>query len=301
MLSDEQYPLLVKSAAWLATAIALLLVVLKLWAWMLSDAHSLLASATDSFLDLFVSIINLMILRIALRPADNDHRFGHGKAEPLAGLVQAAFVIGSAGLLLFTGVERLINPVVLEKTMAGIVVSVLAIGLTLLLVVYQKWVIKQTNSVAISADSLHYQSDLLLNLGVLLALYLSQAEFLYADGIFTCLVGLYLGVGALKILWLSIDHIMDKSLPENELDIIAGFIEQDAEAMGFHELRTRMVANKRYIQFHLQLADDLSLQKAHSIGHRIESRIIERFTPCEVLIHHDPISVVEQELKTEQR
>lgn len=300
MLSNEQYPVLVKSAAWFAAAVALLLVVLKLWAWMLSDAQSLLASATDSFLDLFVSIINLLVLRIALMPADENHRFGHGKAEPLAGLIQAAFVLGSAGLLLFTGVERLINPVALDKTTAGMVVSVLAILLTLMLVFYQKWVIKQTKSVAISADSLHYQSDLLLNLGVLLALYLSQAEFIYADGIFTCLVGFYLAFGAVKILWLSIDHIMDKSLPEYELAEIASIINLETEAKGFHELRTRMVANKRYIQFHLQLADDLSLQEAHSIGNKIEIKIIERFTPCEVLIHHDPISVVAQELKTEQ-
>lgn len=163
----KNYDFWVRLAAFAATATALLLVILKLYAWAVTDASAMLASATDSLLDLFASIMNVVILRFALAPADQEHRFGHGKAESLAGLVQGSFVLGSAFLLLVNGFERIISPKVVVHTEVGVWVSAIAIVLTLALVILQKFVIRKTQSVAISADSLHYQSDLLLNLGVL--------------------------------------------------------------------------------------------------------------------------------------
>ncbi len=210
----KSYEALVRMAAFAATGTALLLVIMKLYAWFVTDASAMLASSTDSMLDLFASIMNVIILRYALAPADDEHKFGHGKAESLAGLVQAAFVLGSAILLLINGVDRVITPKDIVHSEVGIWVTVIAIILTLLLVILQKYVIKQTDSVAISADALHYQSDLFLNLGVLAALFLSQGYWLQADGVFTIGVGLFLMIGAGKIIWLSVYHLMDSELTE---------------------------------------------------------------------------------------
>ena len=300
-LPAQDYNFWVKFAAAAATTTALLLVVLKLYAWFVSDASSMLASATDSLLDLFASIMNVVILRYALAPADDDHKFGHGKAESLAGLVQSAFVMGSALLLLINGVERTYSPKVLEQTTVGIWVSIIAIVLTLALVVLQKWVIARTKSVAISADSLHYQSDLLLNLGVLVALILSQGLWIYADGIFTVFVGIFLMYGASKIIWLSVHQLMDTELTAEELEVVKSIVAKQEEALGLHELRSRQSGPMRFIQFHLELDDHMSLYDAHLISEKIEHEIMEKLSPCEVFIHQDPQSVVDRELAQQQK
>jgi ferrous-iron efflux pump FieF len=245
--------------------------------------------------------MNVIILRFALAPADQEHRFGHGKAESLAGLVQAAFVLGSAFLLVVNGVERIISPKVVVHTEVGIWVSIIAIVMTLALVILQKIVIKKTQSLAISADSLHYQSDLLLNFGVLLALVLSQGYWLRADGVFTLLVGGHLIYGAGKIIWLSVHHLMDHELSIDELSQIKKIVLSHEHAHGLHELRTRQAGQQRFIQFHLELDDDLSLLEAHSIGEVIEKEIEQALAPCEVFIHHDPTSVVHAELNEKEK
>ncbi|MEW6990649.1 cation diffusion facilitator family transporter [Colwelliaceae bacterium 6441] len=296
--SKQHYDFWVRLAAFSATATALILVILKLYAWLVTDASAMLASSTDSMLDLFASIMNVIILRFALAPADDEHKFGHGKAESLAGLVQAAFVLGSALLLMINGVERIITPKEIVQTEIGIWVSVIAIVMTLALVVLQKYVIAKTKSLAISADSLHYQSDLILNLGVLAALFLSQGYWLRADGVFTLLVGIHLMVGASKIIWLSVHHLMDHELSSEEIDKINTLVMQHEQALGLHELRTRQAGHQRFIQFHLELDDNLTLLEAHSIGEAIEREIETALAPCEVFIHHDPSSVVKEELNS---
>ena len=292
MTSDPQYKKWVSLAAWLASGTAFILVMLKLYAWLVTDASAMLASATDSLLDLFASLMSLVILRFALQPPDEEHKFGHGKAESLAGLVQSAFVMGSAVLLMINGVARIINPVMIEKTNVGIAVTIFTIFMTLALVVVQKRVIAKTQSVAISADSLHYQSDLILNLGVLAALLLSENYWLRADGFFTLLVGSYLLYGAIKIVWISVNHLMDHELPEEETAKIKQIVDKHPHTLGLHDLRTRQAGNMKFIQFHLEFADHLSLKEAHAIGDKIEAEICAEFASCEVFIHHDPQSVV---------
>lgn len=299
--SQQQYKFWVRMAAIMASSTALLLVSLKLYAWFMTDASAMLASATDSMLDLFASVMNIIILRYALAPPDSEHKFGHGKAESLAGLVQSAFVMGSAFLLIINGIERIVTPKTIVHSEIGIWVSVIAIVLTLALVVLQRYVIKQTGSVAISADALHYQSDLLLNLGVLAALFLSQGYWLRADGVFTLLVGAYLLFGAAKIVWVSVKHLMDHELDETELATIKAIVLSHAHAQGLHELRTRQSGNIRFIQFHLELDDNLSLLEAHTIGEAIETEIEQALEPCEVFIHHDPSSVVNHELAGKEK
>lgn len=256
----------------------------------------MLASATDSMLDLFASLMSVVILKFSLAPADDEHKFGHGKAESLAGLVQAAFVLGSATLLIFNGIDRCINPTDIVHSEVGIWVSVIAIVLTLALVAVQKYVIHHTGSVVISADALHYQSDLLLNLGVLSALILSNGIWKAADGVFTIAVGGLLLWGAVKIIWVSVHQLMDHELSETELKVIKDIVDKNQRARGIHELRTRQAGHQRFIQFHLELDDNLSLLEAHSIGDEIEAEIVKFFAPCEVFIHHDPTSVINNEI-----
>ena len=290
----NNYAFWVRAAAFASSGTALILVVLKFYAWLYTDSSAMLASTTDSILDLFASLMSIVILKFALAPADEEHRFGHGKAESLAGLVQAAFVLGSALLLLFHGVERFITPQAIMHGEVGIWITIIAVILTLGLVFFQRYVIKKTGSVVISADALHYQSDLLLNIGVLAAIVLSQGIWLQADGVFTIGVSIFLMVGAGKIIWVSVYHLMDHELSAEEVEQIKTIILAHDKTLGLHELRTRSSGQQKFIQFHLELDDRLSLLEAHSAGEAIEDAIIQVFSPCEVFIHHDPTSVVQK-------
>ena len=289
---SNPYAYWVRLAAVTSTGVALTLVIIKFYAWLVSDSSAMLASTTDSMLDLFASVMNIVILRFALAPADEEHKFGHGKAESLAGLVQAAFVLGSALLLIFNGLDRVLNPRVIVQSDIAIWVSIIAIVLTLFLVVFQRYVIKRTGSIVISADALHYQSDLFLNLGVLAAIFLSQGIWLQADGVFTILVALYLLFGAGQIIYQSVYQLMDHELSEEDVSRIKAIVLSHEHTLGLHDLRTRQSGAQRFIQFHLELEDSLSLLEAHSIGDDVEAEICQVFAPCEVFIHQDPVSVV---------
>lgn len=297
----RDYAYWVRLAAISSSSVALLLIAIKLYAWLVSDSSAMLASTTDSILDLFASLMNVVILRFALAPADEEHKFGHGKAESLAGLVQAAFVLGSAILLIFSGVERVLNPRVIVQSNIAIGVTIAAIGLTLVLVLFQRYVIKRTGSVIISGDALHYQSDLLMNFGVLLAIVLSQGIWLQADGVFTIAVALYLLLGAGKIIYQSIYQLMDHEISADELDQIKAIILSHEHTLGMLELRTRQSGAQRFIQFNLELEDSLTLLEAHSISDDIEAEIEQALAPCEVFIHQEPSSVVQAELRDKQK
>ena len=299
--SSNDYAFWVRLAAISSSCVALILVVIKSYAWFITDSSAMLASTTDSVLDLFASVMSIIILRFALAPADKEHSFGHGKAESLAGLVQASFVLGSAILLIFSGVSRFLNPQEIVRGEVAIWVTVIAIILTLILVAFQRFVIKRTGSIIIGGDALHYQSDLLLNLGVLAAIMLSQGVWASADGAFTILVGLYLIFGAGQIMVQSVKQLMDHELNDEEIIVIKNIVLKHDKALGIHELRTRQAGAQRFIQFHLELDDNLSLFEAHNIGDDIEADIMAEFAPCEVFIHHDPSSVVLAETNKQKK
>lgn len=285
----DAYNYWVKLAARLSVTVALSLLALKLVAWFDSDASVMLATATDSLLDLFASVVNLYILKVALTPPDQDHQFGHGKAESLGAMFQAAFITGSAILLILTGIDRVVNPVELTQSSFAIGVTITTVIATLGLVGFQQFVVKKTGSLAINADMLHYKSDLLLNIAVLVALILSQQLWPSADGIFTVVIGAYLLVSAVAIVKESLNQLMDKELvPEDKMKIET-IIDQYPQALGFHDLRTRQSGPTTFVQFHLELSGELSLNEAHAIGDEIEQEIKQCFTPCEVIVHHDPI------------
>ena len=294
-MSHQHYSRWVTLASTAAVVTATLLILGKLIAWLMTDSSSLLASLTDSFMDVSASIINLLAIRYALAPADEEHRFGHGKAESLAGLIQSAFISGSALLLMMHGISSMLNQVPVVRLEAGIWVSAGSILLTLLLVSFQSLVIRKTNSVAIKADMLHYRSDLLLNAGVLVALVLAGQGWYWADGLFAILIGLFLVWGAVQIGYASVQALLDRQLPEEEQARIMALCCAVEGVHGVHDLRTRQSGPTRFVQLHLELDDQLPLVKAHQIADEAELAVRQSFERMEVIIHMDPISVLTKE------
>ncbi|QYJ93540.1 MULTISPECIES: cation efflux pump FieF [Shewanella] len=289
MTDTSQYDFWVKLASRAAVATALTLIVIKLAAWLYSGSASMLASLTDSFADALASIVNFIAIRYAIVPADQDHRYGHGKAEPLAALAQSAFILGSALLLLLHGSDRLINPTPINHAMVGVVVSVIAIVLTLALVLLQRRALAKTSSTIVEADALHYKSDLFLNSAVLLALVLSQFGWWWADGLFAILIALFIGQQAVDLGYRSAQSLLDRELDADTKLKIVQAIEKDPRINGFHDLRTRTSGKTTFVQCHLELDGRLPLVEAHAIADAAEARVRSLFEHVEVLIHQDPV------------
>jgi len=287
---------LLRLATYASTSVALVLIAAKLFAWSASGSVSLLATLIDSMLDALASIINLIAVRHALTPADKEHRFGHGKAEALAGLSQSLFIAGSAGFLLFEAAQRVINPVKVESIQLGIVVMVISIVATLLLLSFQQHVIRKTNSTAIRADALHYRTDLMVNGSVIVALLLvSIGGWPGFDGLFAGVIGIYILYSAREIIITSYDHLMDREVPDADRDKIKALVLAHPSTRGLHDLRSRHSGTMTFIQLHLELDDDLSLLAAHKISDEVEALILTAFPGSEIIIHIDPQSVAAQE------
>ncbi|MCV6627037.1 MAG: cation diffusion facilitator family transporter [Cellvibrionaceae bacterium] len=282
---------LMRRATIASASVAIVLIALKFYAYWASDSVSLLSSLVDSFLDSMASIVNFFAVRHALAPADDEHRFGHGKAEPLAGLGQAAFITGSSLFLIIESVRRLSHPSSVENSELGIAVMVISLLLTIALVLYQRYVIAHTQSLAIQADSLHYLSDISLNIGVIIALVLtSYWSWQLADPVIALLIAVYIVFSAWQIFAQSIDQLMDKELPEEERAKIIELLMSHPEARGFHELRTRVSGMQTFIQLHLELDGHLSLSRAHAIGDEVAEIIEAQFPGADIIIHQDPQS-----------
>jgi ferrous-iron efflux pump FieF len=291
-MNDNKKPLnragLLKLASVASVVTALFLIVAKLAAWSVTGSVSLLASLVDSVMDSIASLINLFAIRYSLQPADKEHRFGHGKAEPLAGLAQAAFIAGSAIFLVFHAVDRLRFSHQLEQIGIGIGVMLLAIVMTLVLLAIQRYVIRKTDSTAIRADSLHYLTDLLTNISVLLALYLSTLGWTWADPVFAIAVAIYIFYSAYQIGFEAFQQLMDRELPDEILKQIQTTALNHPAVKGTHELRTRQSGQTRFVQLHLELDENLSLKQAHEIADEVEKEIKTFIHGAEVIIHQDP-------------
>ena len=298
MTSDKhEYSYWVKLASMMAIISAITLIAIKVYAWIETGSTSLLASLTDSLLDVAASLINFFVIRYSLQPADDEHRFGHGKAESLAGLAQSAFIAGSSLLLLFHSADRIMNPEPVQALPVGMLVTLASIGITIGLVIFQSIVVRKTGSVAIKADSLHYRGDILLNLAVLAALWLSSRGFIYADGIIAILVAIYLMMGAFDIAKESAQHLMDRELSSEEQQQIVDLVMSHEAVYGVHELRTRRAGSTKFIQLHIEMDDDLTLLDAHHVADEVETMLRQHCGLIDVLIHQDPRSIVGKEHK----
>lgn len=286
---------LLRRATYASVSVAVFLIAVKLIAWGRSDSVSLLATLVDSVLDAFASIINLIAVRHALTPADKEHRFGHGKAEALAGLSQSLFISGSSLFLLLEAGQTFFNPTEIKHPITGIAVMVVSIVVTLILVSFQHYVIRKTQSVAIRADALHYKSDILMNAAVILALWLSTIGLNLFDPIIGGIIACYILYSAWSIASISLDQLMDRELTDEVRADIKGIALSHPQAQGMHDLRTRHSGTMTFIQFHLEIEDDLTLLQAHNVSDEIEIKLLETYPGSEIIIHIDPTSVVGKE------
>ncbi|MGR5119464.1 CDF family cation-efflux transporter FieF [Vibrio astriarenae] len=288
----KEYARLVTLAAYAATTVATFLLIIKVIVWWMTGSVSLLASVIDSLLDIAASFVNLLVVRYALQPADKEHTFGHGKAESLAALAQAMFISGSACFLILSGIDRFFRPHQLDSPELGVYVSLFAMIVTLGLVRFQQYVVKQTGSQAIAADSLHYQSDLYMNAAIMLALGLSWFGFTQADAIFAVAIGVFILYSAYKMAREAIQTLLDHKLPDSEIEQIHQACRLEEGVLGVHQVRTRLSGPTRFIQLHLELEDMMPLIKAHEISDRVEDRLLNLFPDADIIIHQDPYSVV---------
>jgi ferrous-iron efflux pump FieF len=281
-------------ATYASVAVAALLISVKFAAWLETGSVALLSSLVDSLLDAAASMVNLIAVRHAMSPADREHRFGHGKAEPLAVLGQSAFITGSAMLLFAEAVRRLIWPLPVDNPPAGIIVVIFSIVVTIGLVLYQRHVVRHTGSIAISADELHYRSDVVLNLGVIAALVLSSAlDFPILDPLFGAAIGVWIVYSAVRLARLSLFQLMDHELPDDEREKIREIAQSHPDVVAAHDLRTRVAGPTSFIQIHVEMNGSMSLLRAHEISDEVEAKLRAAYPNAEVIIHQDPEGIEE--------
>jgi len=278
-----------RSAAFASIAVATLLLALKAWAAWSTGSTAMLGSLADTTLDLVASIATLAGVWVAAQPDDNEHRFGHGKAEALAAMFQVVLISLSALTLAFRAVQQLIAGGRTEAAGEGITVSLIAMAATVALLAWQRHVIARTNSLAISTDHVHYQSDLLLNLAVIAALVLDQYfGWRGADPLFGLLIAGWLGWGAWGASQEAIDHLMDREWPQDKKDRFLAVLGRHPELRGVHDLRTRTSGNRDFVQFHVWVDRTMTVAQAHDVMDEIEAKLLSEFPGIEILIHPDP-------------
>lgn len=291
----EAHAALNTRAALASVATALLLIGLKLYAVLATGSVAMLGSLADTGLDLIASLVTLFGVRVAAIPADHDHRFGHGKAEAIAALVQVGIITVSAIGIGWRAIVRLMEGAQTANAEYGIGVSLVAIAATFALISYQAAVLRRTGSVAIGTDRLHYKSDLLLNLAVIAALVLDQfAGLAGADALFGIAIAAWLLFGAWRASNRAIDQLMDREWPEARRRRFVAVAAEHPQGRGIHDLRTRTSGLHEFAQFHMWVDPEMTVQRAHDVVEEIEQLLAREFPGVEVLIHLDPEGQVDQ-------
>jgi ferrous-iron efflux pump FieF len=278
-----------RRATYASVGVAAVLIAAKLVAYFLTDSVAMLSSLLDSTIDLVASLVTVYGVASALRPPDREHRFGHGKAEPLAALAQAAFITGSSVLLGYEALDRFYHPHAIENENLGYGVMALAIALTLILVLFQNYVVRRTSSVAIGADKLHYIGDLAVNGAVIAAFALHQATGLdWFDPAFAILIAGGLVFSALHIAREALNVLMDRELPEAEREKIKAIVRAQPAVRGVHDMRTRSDGDHIFVEMHVELDAGMTLKDAHAIADHIEAAICAVFPNADILVHEEP-------------
>ena len=288
--ADSARAALTRRAAVASVTSATILLFLKAYAARATGSVAMLGSLADTGLDLLSSLVTLYAVWLAAQPADDDHRFGHGKAEAIAALMQTLVILGSAVAIGVRAITEFGTPNIPRRPEVGVGVSLVAVTLTFALVAYQRHVVRRTQSIAISTDRVHYESDLLLNLGVVVALGLDVWAGLHgADAVFGIGIALYLAWGAVTAARAAVDMLMDREWPDDKRQTLLAVVARHPRVDGVHELRTRSSGVTDFIQFHVWLDPDMSVAMAHSIVDEIEADVAAAFPGAEILIHVDPL------------
>ena len=284
-----------RSAAYASISVALLLAGLKGWAVLATQSTAMLGSLADTVLDLVASVATLAGVWVAAQPADDNHRFGHGKAEALAALFQVVLISFSAITLGLRAIAQWFAGVRPAAAEGGIAVSAVAIAATMLLLVWQRRVIAQTGSIAIATDHLHYKSDLVLNLAVIAALALDQyAGVPGADAVFGLAIAVWLGWSAWLASQTAVEQLMDHEWPDERKARFLEVVARHPELKGLHDLRTRSSGNHDFVQFHMSVNPDMTVREVHDVMDEIEAKLLREFPGVEILIHPDPEGLVNE-------
>lgn len=294
LLSDN---VLRRLTSYASVFVAGCLIATKVYAYLATDSVALLSSTVDSGVDLLASMITAYGVFIALRPPDRDHRYGHGKAESLAALAQAAFIVVSSALLVKEAIGRLIEPTPLQNPTTGYVVMGFAVAMTLALLALQNYTVSRTKSLAIAADRLHYVGDILVNLAVV-ATFACQGFFdvQWVDPLFALAIAAGMCVGAYKIVRLSLKVLMDSELDTKDREKIISLATAVDGVCGAHDLRTRMDCGRAIIEIHIEMDPHISLTDAHKIAEDVTVKIEGCFKKADILIHQDPYGIDETKL-----
>lgn len=294
-MKDNKKEFLLKSATYLSVTTASIILILKIFAWYKTNSSSILASLVDSGLDITTSLINVIAIRYAIAPPDHNHRFGHDKFEDLAVFGQGIIFILSSLVVVISSFYNLFYLKEVTEAEFGIKVMIISTIMTGILVSYQYYVHKQTNSSVIEADKLHYFTDFLTNIAVIISIILSEYLF-FVDSLLGVLIALYLCYGAYSLIIKSFKNLVDEEFDEEDknkvLNLLKEYIKQ-GKIHSIHDFKTRKAANKRFIQFHMEIDGKLSLNKVHNVTEEIEQKIDSLFPEVEIIIHQDPIGIDE--------
>jgi len=279
------------STARLSIYAAAFLIALKTGTGLLTASISVWASLLDSVMDIFSSTLNYLAVRISSRPADEDHLYGHGKVESLAGLFQAVVIGCSGSFLIWEAIHRLRQPHPTGAEFIGIGSMVIAIVVSVALVVRLRRIAKQTDSPALSSDALHYATDIYINLGVLVALLVTVLTgWLWADPAVSIAIAIYILWSAARVGYESINVLMDRRLPEDVDERVAVVVSQyrDQGVLGFHDLRTRRSGSHKFVDLHLEVQRDKTFEEAHDLTVKVLRAIETELSRTRVQIHTDP-------------
>ena len=286
---------LMRRSTYATVAVATVLIAAKLAVWTLSGSVALLSSLFDSILDALASLVTLFAVHRALAPADREHRFGYGKAEALAALGQSLFVGGSVLVLVWEAGRRILAPPAIEAEYWAVAVMVLSLMMTLGLVRYQRYVARESGSLAITADSIHYLTDVLVNAGIAVGLLaVAVLDWRLVDPLLAIAVAAYLAHAAWQIARPALDMLMDREFDDAARARIRDLVLSHPEVKAMHDLRTRSSGVHSFIQFHLELDGDMTLHRAHAIADEVEQKVAGEFPGAEVLIHQDPAGLAEE-------
>lgn len=292
-MTNQYHNNLIKIISLLSVIAASSILSLKIFAFIVTESVAILASLIDSALDVSVSVMNFLAIKYSLAPPDDKHRFGHEKIQDLAIFAQSIFFFGSGIFTILSAIQHFVLGVEIKDQFFGSMIMLITIIITVIIIILQSYVIKITNSNIIKADKLHYTTDLLTNIAVVIGVYIS-IDYPIVDIILGTLIAIYIIYGAYNLFTDATKRLLDEEFEPQERQKIINIIREIKEVKGLHDLKTRKAGNKPFIQFHLEFDQNISLKDSHTIVEKIEKLIEEKFIGAEIIIHQDPEGIDEK-------
>lgn len=296
-LTQEQKNKLKKSATIASLTLSISLCLLKIFGALYTGSLAVLSSMIDSLTDIFASAITVVAVKFSSQPESYYFRYGYGKAESISALIQSAFIAGSGVFVMYDGISRLFFPRPIEQTTVGIAIMAVALISTLILISYQHYVMRMTDSQAISADSAHYMVDVLTNVSIIISLLVVKYFNLsWFDSLTAIVISAYLLYNAYLIAKEAVKTLMDAELNDEIRSDIKKIVMECPFSKGLHDLRTRDLGGRYMFEFHLELDGELSLAAAHDMTDLVEDNLLDAYPNAVIIVHQDPVGIKEERL-----